>query len=597
MRDRMAHRGPDGRGLWRHENIILAHRRLAVVDPSPAGHQPMVSASGRAAIVYNGELYNDAELRADLTASGTTFRSHSDAQTVLAMLEKHGEHAIPRLRGMYALAYVDLDAQTLLLARDPMGIKPVYYALVETAASNEIVFASEIPAILAHPALAPRPDFITISSYLTTIRTTLGPRTLFAGVRTLQPGEVAVINLRAERLNAAPRRWWQGARERAASDSAGAPSDPELRAAVEDSTARHLRADVPTCCLLSGGLDSTIIAAHAARLCPHAPLRTFSSGAPVNTPDTDDLTAARFVAGKLGASHAEAPVTRECFTRRWPEMIDALGLPLGTPNEVAINALAARLRADGSVVALSGEGADELFGGYELPLTRAAENAASLDPSNPAEWRRRAGLFQVEAAAWIAPGAKVAILRPDAMKRSEGDDHLREQYAATFERIAAEDDAPSPLEAHLRFTREVNLTGLLMRLDQATMLAGVEGRTPFADQRIAALAGRLPMDRKFAPSRAGYAGERPVPAQTKIALRAAFGAGLPSMVLARPKASFPLPFQEWIGDAAPALRDGSFARELFTDAAIAAVTHDAHRFWPVAWPLINIALWGKKWWG
>ncbi len=604
MRDLMAHRGPDGRGQWRCENIAFAHRRLAVLDTSPSGHQPMVSPDGRAGIVYNGELYNDAELRAGLGAEGVEFRSRSDAETALAMLRAHGERAIPRLRGMYAMAFVDLDAGTLLLARDPLGIKPLYYAFADTPGGSELVFASEIPAILAHPAISARPDFVTISAYLTTIRTTLGPRTLFAGIHTLQPGEVARIDLKRGRLVVSLRSRWQGSREPTAEDPCprepgigrhGAPTDAELRAAVEDSIARHLRADVPTCCLLSGGLDSTIITAHAARLAPRGALRTYASGA-ADSVEPGDPEVAGAVAEKLGAVHAEAPVARHRFAERWTEMIAATGLPLSTPNEVAINALAARLRADGQVVALSGEGADELFGGYEIPLTRAAEHLAALDSSSPGEWRRQGGLFQVEAAAWIAPSAKGSILTDEALRRSERDEHLREHYRATFERIAAEDDGPSPLETHLRFCREVNLTGLLLRLDQATMLEGVEGRTPFADQRLAAMAGRLPMSRKFEPARGGAPGERLIPARTKISLRAAFGADLPSSVLARPKASFPLPFQAWLEDSARAVLEGCLARELFTESTLAAVAHSPRRFWPVAWPVINIAMWGKRWW-
>jgi len=609
MRDRMAHRGPDGAGLWRHENIILAHRRLAVVDTSPAGHQPMLSrhdgkSGGRSAIVYNGEIYNDHELRDELTARGTTFRSRSDAETVLTMLDEFGERALPRLRGMYALAYINLDTQTLLLARDPLGIKPLYYTTVETGGTSggvELVFASEIPSLLAHPAITPRPDFITISSYLTTIRTTLGPRTLFAGIRTLEPGEVATIDLRQGTLVVKTRRWWTPSLDdaSAAPRDAREPSDPELKREIEDSIDRHLRADVPVCSLLSGGLDSTIIAAHAAR--EHSPLRTYSSGSPVEgaNPDnpTDDLAAARFVAHKLGATHTEAPVSRELFARRWPEMVEALGLPLSTPNEVAINTIAGSLRRDGQVVALSGEGADELFGGYETPLTEALKHIASLADQPPTAWRERGGLFQLETAAWIAPSAKPSILTESALRHSESDHHLREHYTQRFTEIASESDVPDPLEAHLRFTREINLSGLLRRLDQSTMLESVEGRTPFADQRIASLAARTPMSRKFAPAIPAHNGEPAVAARTKISLRSAFGGSLPSLVLSRPKASFPLPFQGWLADHSAALRNSTFAREVFTDAAIAAASHSPEKFWPLAWPMLNIAMWGRRWWG
>jgi asparagine synthase (glutamine-hydrolysing) len=156
---------------------VLAHRRLAVIDPTPAGHQPMVAADGRTALVYNGELYNDAEIRAELERGGVVFRTACDTETVLAALERWGPGAMCRLRGMYALGYVDLRTRRLILARDPLGIKPLYYAIAQRGGGgSEVVFASEIPALLAHPGLSAQPDLVTVSSYLTTIRTTLGRR-------------------------------------------------------------------------------------------------------------------------------------------------------------------------------------------------------------------------------------------------------------------------------------------------------------------------------------------------------------------------------------------------------------------------------------
>ena len=611
MRELLAHRGPDGAGLWRHQNVVFAHRRLAVIDPSPAGHQPMLSPDGRSALVYNGELYNDAELRAELTARGHRFRSHSDAETVLAMLDEFGERAVERLRGMYALAYINLDAQTLLLARDPLGIKPLYYATAEAGGSGELVFASEIPAILAHPAITPRPDFITVSSYLTTIRTTLGSRTLFAGVRTLEAGAVATVDLRRDDITVKSRRWWRAGHQSIASaparsddpehawsdsPSADEPTDAVLREAVQESVRVHLRSDVPVCCLLSGGLDSTIITAHAARYSAE-PLRTYASGCPDAGSVTDDLTVARTVAGLLGTQHREAPVTREAFARRWPEMVAAMGLPLSTPNEVAINAVARCVREDSRIVALSGEGADELFGGYETPLSGAVRHIASMPTGDPGAWRRSGGQFQLDAAAWIATSAKPSVVNEECLRRAERDEHLREFYSARFEEVASEADDPSPFETHLRFSREINLGGLLLRLDQATMLEGVEGRTPFADQRVAAIAAQLPMSRKFTPAEEGANGEPLIASRTKIALRTAFGGDLPSIVLARPKASFPLPFQGWLADQAPLVRDSCLAREIFTDAALAAVVHSPHKVWSVAWPMINLAMWGRRWWG
>lgn len=596
MRDVMAHRGPDGAGLWRRDHVVLAHRRLAVVDLSEAAAQPMVTGDGRRALVYNGELYNEREVRAALAAEGVECRTRSDTEVVLLALATWGAAALPRLRGMYALGYADVEAGTLLLARDPLGIKPLYWAL--TNGARELVFASEPRAILDHPRVSAKPDLVTVSAYLTTIRTVLGDRTLFQGVRTLRPGEALEFDLRGEEvvIRRPPR---------AVRGPAPGAGREAVRDAIEDSVRRHLKADVPVCALLSGGLDSTIVAAVTKRERDH--LRTYCSGAEGS--EKGDLEFAREAAGVLGTVHAEAPVTREMFRERWPEMVAAMGVPLSTPNEVAINELSRRLRADGQIVALSGEGADELFAGYERPVLDAAgfegvlpgwDWRASLGEAGVAAATLPPGEFQLHAAAWVPVDAKGAVLAEDVWRGLEGDEALRAFYREAFERVqplgmppAEGDDPLERLRRHLWFHRRVNLAGLLQRLDTATMLAGVEGRTPFADVEVAALAESLPVGEKVAID------ARPdgVPAvKTKIALRRAFVADVPEGVLNRPKASFPLPFQTWVEDQAGVLRASAFAREVFSTAAIEAVAANPGGMWRLAWPMINLAMWGARWW-
>lgn len=570
LRDTMVHRGPDDAGLWRGENVLLAHRRLAVIDPTPAGHQPMTD--GRFTLVYNGELYNNDELRREL---GCPFRSDCDTETVLLALARWGPAALARLRGMFALALYDSAEHRLLLARDPLGIKPLYYWIGDTPSGRELVFASDVNAILSHPAVPVRPDYATISSYLTTIRLVLGERTLFAGVRSLTPGQTLTIDLAGPEIEiergTIPRPTPPSFSPELGDESVGA-----VREAVVDSVTKHLRADVPTCCLLSGGLDSSIVAATARRV--HPGLNTYCSGAESDD-DGDDFAHARLVAAHLGTRHAEAPITRDLFARRWREMVCAMGLPLGTPNEVAINEVARCLRADGQVVTISGEGADELFAGYEMPMVQAAGFVA--------EGVGSPGVFQIDAHAWVPRGAKSAVLNEAAWTDAEGDGRLVAFYEAEFARIASACD--DPLACHLRFHQRVNLAGLLARLDTATMLESVEGRTPFADAHVAALARVLPMSALF--TRDGEVVE------TKRVLRRAFAGDLPPEVVARPKASFPLPFQQWVADQIDVLHGSSFARALFTPPAIAMVCADPTRHWHLAWPMVNLALWGEHWWG
>jgi asparagine synthase (glutamine-hydrolysing) len=602
MRDTMAHRGPDGRGLWdshlaaatHHSSsppqphIILAHRRLAVLDTSAAAAQPMLTSDGRYALVYSGELYNEPELRQRLIRAGACFRTRSDTETVLHALLAWGHAALPQFRGMYALGFYDTQQRTLLLARDPLGIKPLYYHLNSL---SQLIFASEIPAILAHPHIAPRPDFITISAYLSTIRTVLGARTLFCGISTLRPGESILIDLSTSEITLQHH-------THAAALPAPTPITPDaLRLAIEDSLDRHLRADVPLCCLLSGGLDSSIIATLALRRL--GSLRTYCSGAAAiclsGQHGSDDFAFARRMATRLGTQHTDVPITPRLFTQHWGEMIDTLGTPLSTPNEVAIYELARRLRHDGHIVALSGEGADELFAGYPAPMLEAHAYISDDSPARPSP-----GLFQLLSTAWIAPHEKATILSDHIWRGIERDDHLVHHYESEFAAAAGQRSDDSALQAHLRFQRRLNLAGLLQRLDTATMLASVEGRTPFADWAICQLAESLPISCKYAApphgSDTSAASTHADTTQTKRILRQAFAGELPDDVLTRSKSSFPLPFQEWMTDHASGIGESALARELFTPSTLQAIAAHPARLWRMAWPAINIALWSRRWW-
>jgi asparagine synthase (glutamine-hydrolysing) len=587
LRDLMTHRGPDGAGLWRapDSRVVLAHRRLAVIDPTPAGAQPFVSGDGRHVLVYNGELYNDAALRAELAAGGVRFGTSCDTETVLAAFAAWGADALTRLRGMFALAWYDTAARTLLLARDPLGIKPLYFWISEHAerGSPLVVFASEVTPILAHPEVPVRPDLVGVSAYLTTIRTVMGNRTMFEGVRTLRPGEALAVDLSRDELGVELLRHWRGVPSGSftGTDALGAAGG-----CVRDAVQLHSRADVPTCALLSGGLDSSAIVASMPSASPVGAWsnRTYCSG--VHTGENSDFHYARVVAERFGTTHTEAPVTRGMFRERWGEMIARMGTPLSTPNEVAINEVARRLRGDGQVVALSGEGADELFAGYDMPMTEAAVFEAARKPG------AGGGEHQFNANAWAPLNTKQLLFNEGVWRVVEHDAALRAFYAEEFAAMEEEcGDRRGALDAHLRFHRRINLAGLLQRLDTATMLESVEGRTPFADRCVAELAESLPMGMKFELGTEGVA------AGTKLALRRAFAVELPREVVERPKASFPLPFQEWVADRGEELRGSSFARELFAPAAIGMVAADAARNWRLAWPMINVAMWGKRWWG
>jgi asparagine synthase (glutamine-hydrolysing) len=543
------------------------------------------SGQPRYVLAYNGELYNDAELRRELETEGVLFRTACDTETVLHALARWGLAARRRLRGMYALALWDARENTLLLARDELGIKPLYLAALSPRA---MAFASEPAALFEHPGLSPHPDWPAVAAYLGTIQVTLATRTLFAGVETLEPGQWLTIDASGDELRStshAPEWHTRPAPITGTTD------------AVTDAVARHLRADVPTCALLSGGLDSSIISALALDTLPA--LDTYCAGAPNAGERSEDFAFAKTVAAHIGSRHTEAPVSKALFADRWHEMVQRTGLPLCTPNEVAINHVARTLKADGKTVTLSGEGADELFGGYHQPLALAAEHIASTPGATDHTAPDEDALAALASITWTPADQQAALLtEPVHAASAEGLAMLGSWFAyearAAHEHISADFPraplAERRLQAVLRLQRRVNLANLLRRLDQATMLTSVEGRTPFADRDIARLAETLPLADKFVHD------PDPTRARTKITLRRAFASRLPPPIVARPKASFPLPFESWLTSATPAL-DSAFAREVFTPAAREQLRADPADVWTTAWPALNIALWGQRWWG
>lgn len=563
MRDQLAHRGPDDQGLLRTPVGTFAHTRLSIIDPTASGHQPMTTPDGRFAIVYNGELYNDHELRAELRKLGVQFQSNCDTETVLHTVAQWGMDARHKIRGMYAFAVIDIQNRVCLLARDPLGVKPLYVSKTKDA----LVFASEIRAILKHPGITPSPDMVTMSAYLSSIRPEFGERTLFEGIKSVGPG---MWSLYRDNKLLQQQDCWENATQPSACST--------TRDIIQDSVVRHLRTDVPMCALLSGGLDSSIIAKIA--MDQLGELRTFCAGARTEG-FNDDFEMAQLVSKQLRTDHTEVEITPESFLARWTSMVSDTGLPLSTPNEVAIYEVCSALRDQGYPVTLSGEGADELFGGYESPLVQAHAFVEHIPDSDLV-----AGQFHLHSNAWVKDEIKPMLMQEAWSSRCDGDTELREWYQQSFSALRA--STGTSMQAHLAFHRKLNLPNLLRRLDQASMLASVEGRTPFADFDVALHAESLPMSERF------VAGP---PNQSKIALREAFKDQLPDEIINRSKASFPLPFQNWVGELSEILGQSEFAREHFTPDAIYAVRNDPAQHWNLAWPMLNLTLWGERWWG
>ncbi len=639
----LAHRGPDGEGIVggrdgssgsdasvgshgtpprdhaapSQRHFLLGHRRLAIIQPTSAGAQPMRLTAG--IVTYNGELYNDEEVRGALetAGAGVRWRTSCDTETFGEAWLHFGTTTPKQVRGMYAGAIIDERRGRLILTRDPLGVKPLYWSRVVVGDTAHIAFASEVRALVSLmreiTGIMPLPDMGVVSAYATTIRTTLGDRTLFEGCRTLLPGQTLSFDLGSAAMACERSDFFARVHR-----SMGVQSESvaaRTQEVIEESVRRHLRSDVPVCVLLSGGLDSAIIASIASGALDT--MRTFCAGArDDSTSESPDFAFARTFAAQLGSRHEEVIVTRDQFIASWLELSSHLGTPLSTPNEVAILAVSRALRAQGCLVALSGEGADEIFAGYDAPLDAAwrglrcaSDNVVSAMAGSPSTRSGRAdeGELALRAASWITLEEKVAVLTPDAHAAIDEDSALRSWYQEEFKRIAAQREDDHPLQAHTRWLRRTNLPGLLQRLDTATMFAGVEGRTPFADSEVMEWGESLAMDEKFVVDANSL---QPTALRTKLVLRRAFaGVGsartrLPDGILLRPKASFPLPFERWIGEAlskSPQLQSAlrsNFAREMFSTSVLTTLARGGPEApWTLAWPVVNLVTWGSKCWG
>jgi len=578
--DLLAHRGPDAAGSLHLGHIAFAHRRLSLLDVD-GGAQPYRSTgpTPRVIVAWNGEIYNHLAIRAELASAGAVFETRSDTETLAMLLSMRGIAGLSSLRGMYALAAWFVEQDELVLARDPFGVVPLYHAEIRTPLGLELAFASEPKAITSHPHFRLEPDFASVASFLEMPRRTFGARTLYRGLHALEAGEVRRYALSGERI-----RCMESTRL-APPSSLGACTLADaawmVRESVTEAVDAHLVADAPVCTLLSGGIDSTIIASIARAAQPA--LLTFAAGS-----DTDaarpgsDLFMARHVARMLGSTHHETVISGEQFVLAWERLVSEGSHPLTTPNEIAITLLSQAI-APHAKAALSGEGADELFGGYGAPLEATLgwiDASASHDARSAADFYRTAF-------GWAPRVLLPELFNGDVVDKfgSTDDDPL----GALLLDACSDAGDLSSIDAHLVVQRRVNLVNLLERLNISLMRGSVEGRVPFADLRVLETAMRAGGAHLFTSGDGGVATATGT-LVTKRVLRRAFADVLPHEIVSRPKASFPLPFESWIA-AQTHWIDGPVAREVFSPAARTLVRTQAAQHWRLAWPMLNIARW------
>ena len=598
MRDVLRHRGPDGEGLLVEGPVGLGHRRLAIVDVS-GGHQPMANEDETVWIVYNGEIYNHAALRPGLEARGHRYRTRSDTETILHSYEEEGEGCVERLQGMFAFAVWDRTRGRLLLARDRLGIKPLYYACTD----DELLFASEIKAIVAAGPIRPALNEAILPEFLAT-RFVSGEETFFRGIRKLLPGRTLSWSP-AEGFRG--RRYWQLPVGTDDSPLTLEERGRELRARLATAVRSHLMTDVPLGLFLSGGIDSTGLAALMAPMVKE-PIRTFAVG--LTDPDANELAYARLAARAVGAEHREVVVSPEEFFEALPRLIWHEDEPLATPASVPLH-FVSRLARDHVKVVLTGEGADELFLGYnryrvtvwnerlgraywglvpqtlrqtvgrrvrELPnsLRRRAERTFLALHSGPRQ------LFYENFAVF-----------PETLQRDLlADERLvaaRDPYAEGLRRYGEASGGSLDRMSHADL--QTYLVELLMKQDQMSMSASIESRVPFLDHEFVESAVAIPGRFKLR----GW--------QTKAVLRAALRDIVPRKILARRKLGFPVPLGRWFrGPFWPLVEEfvlGSRAlrRDLFVPSMLMRLAQE-HRAGVAEhgdrlWLLVNLEIWQR----
>jgi asparagine synthase (glutamine-hydrolysing) len=557
------HRGPDGKGIWldRDGGIALGHRRLAIVDLSDAGHQPMLSTDESLVMTFNGEIYNFNGLRPGLAAKGHRFRGNSDTEVMLAAFENYGlEEALKQFSGMFAAGVWDRKYRVLHLVRDRMGKKPLYVALADDA----LLFASELKAILTYPGFRPMVDTAALAAVL---RQGWMPdqHCIWKDVFKLPPG--SMLSVRAEDLETASieslqervRHWWSlaaiaetGQRHPLTLDES--ELDAELDWLLRSAVRQRMVADVPLGAFLSGGIDSsTVVALMQAQ--SSRPIRTFTIG--FREAQYDEAAHASEVARHFGTEHTEFRVTPAEVCAVIPDLPQIWDEPFADESQIPTLVLS-RLARQHVTVALSGDGGDECFGGYarhfmlqarlaalfRLPSSLRRLAASALLKLTPRGWEETFQILQFPAA--LRPALNGVNLQKLARALQAADEQERYNQLTTFGSTSVALDSwtadtadvpPLPDAVGRVIYRDMAgyLTGdILVKLDRATMAASLEARCPFLDDRVVEFAWRLPTTVKI---RHG---------QGKWPLRRLLRRYLPGSLFERPKQGFNVPIGEWL---------------------------------------------------
>ncbi|BBY88275.1 asparagine synthetase B [Mycolicibacterium murale] len=571
MAEVMVARGPDSAGVWSQGRVALGHRRLKIIDLSEAGAQPMVDAELGISVAWNGCIYNYEELRTELTSHGYRFFSHSDTEVLIKGYHHWGDRFVDHLKGMFAFAIVERDSGRVLLGRDRLGIKPLYL----TEDGKRIRFASSLPALLAGGGVDTRIDPVALNHYLSFHSVVPPPLTILRGIRKLPPASLLAIEPDGRRVATT---YWTPDFSRSAERADWTENDWEdavlesLRLAVK----RRLVADVPVGCLLSGGVDSSLIVGLLAEA-GQTGLKTFSIGfESVNGVAGDEFVYSDIVAKRFGTDHHQIRIDTARMLPALGDTIGAMSEPMVSHDCVAFFLLSQEVAKHVKVVQ-SGQGADEVFAGYHWYPPMGAPEAASVDGSVAAYRsaffdRDAAGVHSLISAAFAADGDPSGLF-------------VTEHFGAA--------GAETGVDRALRLDTTVMLVDdPVKRVDNMTMAWGLEGRVPFLDHELVELAATCPPELKTAHGGKGV-------------LKQAARKVIPAEVIDRPKGYFPVPALTHLeGPYLDMVRDALFTpaakeRDLFRPDAVERLLADPNgRLTPLRgnelWQIALLELWLQK---
>jgi len=581
MADQIRHRGPDDGGVWTDMTlgVTLAHRRLSILDLSPAGHQPMISASGRFVVAFNGEIYNHFALRTELEqeTSGIAWRGHSDTETMLAGFDVWGiEATLKKLVGMFAFAVVDHEQRTLTLARDRLGEKPLYFGWQGDA----FLFGSELKALRKHPKWRGELDQDALASYMR-LSYVPAPMSIFKGIKKLYAGCLATLPLEKTATGSGDgvylsqeletKAYWSALDARnnpAWTNLSATQAKDELHHRLHQAIAGQLQADVPVGAFLSGGVDSSLIVALMQAQC-NTPVKTFAIG--FDDPRLDEAPYARAVAKHLGTDHTELYLSADDVVNTIPTIIGIYDEPLADSSQIPTY-LVSKLARNNVTVSLSGDGGDELFGGYNrygwgesiwqrlrlLPTPVRAFASKLLLSVAAKHWDRALGLVTGtgtttngnrafgdklhKLALMINVADRDALYQKLISQQRESDSLVlvgtRKQPSWDQIQVALSQQQ-NPTQSFAEYSMLRDLVGymsddILAKLDRAAMAVSLETRTPLLDHRVVEFAVGLPMHHKLHQG------------QTKCLLRQLLYQYVPKELIERPKQGFSVPLDAWL---------------------------------------------------